>query len=102
MLKALVLFSLAVCLQARPEGAPRGACGTFQPEHGDGDTPGTPYVVNLDSFPSNAATNMLMYTPGSTYQSKQGYCVTNIPIVNLKDYAWVTCFVLCSSIWWHE
>ncbi|CAI8044913.1 Defense protein l(2)34Fc [Geodia barretti] len=70
-LAASVLVLLLACLyaaDARPEGAPAGACTTLTPESphaANGQTTPVPYEIDLTMFEDDNGT--LQYTPGRVY-----------------------------------
>ena len=70
-LGASVLVLLLACLyaaDARPDGAPAGACTTLTPESphaANGQTTPVPYEIDLTMFEDDNGT--LQYTPGRVY-----------------------------------
>ena len=71
-LAASVLVLLLACLyaaDARPDGAPAGACTTLTPEWphaaNGGQTSAVPYEIDLTMFEDDNGT--LQYTPGGAY-----------------------------------
>ena len=70
-LAASVLVLLLACLyaaDARPDGAPAGACATLMPQSphaADGQTTAVPYEIDLTAFEDDNGT--LQYTPGGAY-----------------------------------
>ena len=69
----LLLVSIILPSQSFPTGAPQAACQTLAPnatQHGaQPQVTDIPYVLNLSAF-YDQATDLMVYTPDTVYNSK--------------------------------